>query len=210
VYEKNDLIIEVYLQMQEFQKVIDYVKRHIELSEEEASYFASLLRITKVRKKQYIVQPEFVCKYRTYIVQGAMRAYLIDNKGQDHTIAFAIEDWWISDYSSYIFQQPATLFVEALEESTLIQIDYNAEQLLMETHPKFERFFRIITQRSFAFLQQRILSNLSKTAEERYDEFMQKYPSIAARVPQYALASYLGFSTEFLSKIRNRKVKKLN
>jgi CRP-like cAMP-binding protein len=210
MYEKNDLIIEVYLQMQEFQKVIDYVKRHIELSEEEASYFASLLRITKVRKKQYIVQPEFVCKYRTYIVQGAMRAYLIDNKGQDHTIAFAIEDWWISDYSSYIFQQPATLFVEALEESTLIQIDYNAEQLLMETHPKFERFFRIITQRSFAFLQQRILSNLSKTAEERYDEFMQKYPSIAARVPQYALASYLGFSTEFLSKIRNRKVKKLN
>lgn len=196
--------------MQEFQKVIDYVNRHIQLSQEEASYFASLLRSIKVKKKQFIVQPEFICKYRTYIVQGAMRAYLIDNKGQDHTIALAVEDWWISDYSSFIFQQPATLFVEALEESTLIQIDYNAEQLLMETHPKFEKFFRIITQRSFAFLQQRMLSNLSKTAEERYDEFMQKYPSIAARVPQYTLASYLGFSTEFLSKIRNRKVKKLN
>lgn len=210
MYEKRVVVIEVYLQMQDFQKVIDYVNRHIQLTEEEAAYFASLLRLTKVKKKQYIVQPEFVCKYRSYVVQGAMRGYLIDNKGQDHTIAFAIEDWWISDYSSFIFQQPATLFVEALEDSVLIQIDYNAEQLLMETHPKFEKFFRIITQRSFAFLQQRMLSNLSKSAEERYDEFMKKYPSIAARVPQYTLASYLGFSTEFLSKIRNKKLKKLN
>ena len=99
--------------------------------------------------------------------------------------------------------------MEALEDTVLIQIDYNSEQLLMENHPKFERFFRIITRRSFSFLQQRMLSSLSKTAQQRYDEFIQKYPVIASRVPQYALASYLGFSAEFLSKIRNRKAKKL-
>ena len=136
-----------------------------------------------------------------------MRAYLVDSKGQSHTIAFAIEDWWISDMNSYLNQEPATLFVEALEDSTLIQMDYLSEQQLLETIPKFERFFRIISQRSFAFLQRRMLSNLSKTAEERYDEFIQKYSSIANRVPQYTLASYLGFSTEFLSKIRNKKTK---
>lgn len=194
--------------MNDFSEIKKYVARHIQLTGEEENYFVSLLRITKVKKKQCIVQPEFTCKYRSYVVDGAMRAYLVDNNAQEHTIAFAIEDWWISDYNSYITQEPATLFVEAMEDTILVQIDYNAEQLLMETNPKFERFFRIITQRSFAFLQKRMLSNLCKTAEERYEEFIEKYPSIASRVPQYALASYLGFSTEFLSKIRNKRIKK--
>lgn len=194
--------------MDEFEKIKKHVARYIQLTEEEENYFLSLPRIKKVKKKQFIVQPEFICKYRSYVVSGAMRGYLVDNNGQEHTIAFAVEDWWISDFSSFIFQQPATLFVEALEETTLLQLDYNAEQLLMETVPKFEKFFRIVTQRAFAFLQQRMLSNLSKTAEERYEEFMQKYPQIAQRVPQYALASYLGMSTEYLSKLRNNRLSK--
>jgi CRP-like cAMP-binding protein len=194
--------------MEELDTIRQYVARYIQLTKQEQEYFVSLLRITKVKKKQFIVQPEFICKYRTYVFTGAMRAYLVDNTGQDHTIAFAIDDWWITDYNSFIFQQPATLFVEALEDSTLIQIDYNTEQLLMETVPKFEKFFRIITQRSFAFLQQRMLSNLSKSAEERYEEFIHKYPRIVQKVPQYALASYLGMSTEYLSKLRNNKVTK--
>ncbi|HET6990304.1 MAG TPA: Crp/Fnr family transcriptional regulator [Bacteroidia bacterium] len=194
--------------MDEFDPIKKHVARYIQLSEKEEAYFVSLLRITKVRKKQFIVQPEFTSKYRSYVVSGTMRAYLIDNNAQEHTLAFAIDDWWISDYNSYINQEPATMFVEALEDSVLIQIDYNAEQLLMETVPKFERFFRIITQRSFAFLQKRLLSNLSKTAEERYEEFVGKYPEIVNRVPQYALASYLGFSSEFLSKIRNKRIRK--
>jgi len=194
--------------MNEFHKIKNYVARHIQLTEEEQEYFLSLLKIRKVKKKQFIVQPDFICKYRSYVYSGAMRAYLLDNKIQEHTIAFAIDDWWISDYNSYIFQQPATLFVEALEDTILIQIDYNAEQLLKEIVPKFENFFRIITERAFAFLQQRVLSNLSKTAEERYEEFMQRYAEIVKQVPQYALASYLGMSTEYLSKLRNNRLAK--
>jgi CRP-like cAMP-binding protein len=196
--------------MDDFLTIKEHVAKYIHLTEEEESYFISLLRITKVKKKQFIVQPEFISKYRSYVVKGAMRAFFIDKNGQDYSIAFAVEDWWISDYNSYIYQEPATFFVEALEDTTLIQIDYDAEQLLMEKVPKFERFFRIITQRSFATLQKRMLSNISKTAEERYEEFIEKYPSIANRVPQYTLASYLGFSTEFLSRIRNKRTKKLN
>lgn len=194
--------------MHEFEAIVNYVSRYIELTREEEEYFISLLRLTKVRKKQLIVQPEFVCKYRSYVLAGAMRAYLLDDNAKEHTVVISIEDWWISDFSSYLNQEPATLFVEALEDSLLIQIDYHSEQLLMERIPKFERFFRLITQRSFAFLQKRLLSNLSMSAQERYDEFLNKYPAIANRVPQYALASYLGFSTEFLSKIRNNKTKK--
>ncbi len=194
--------------MHEFEAIVNYVSRYIELTGEEEDYFISLLRLTKVRKKQLIVQPEFVCKYRSYVIKGAMRAYLLDDNAKEHTVVISIEDWWISDFSSYLNQEPATLFVEALEDSLLIQIDYHSEQLLMERIPKFERFFRLITQRSFAFLQKRLLSNLSMSAQERYDEFLDKYPAIANRVPQYALASYLGFSTEFLSKIRNNKTKK--
>ena len=181
--------------------------RYIDLTIDEQEYFISLLRINKVRKRQAIVQPEFICKHRSYVFSGAMRAYLVDKSANEHTIAFAIDDWWISDYNSYIFQQPATLFVEALEDTTLVQLDYNAEQLLKETNPKFEKFFRIITERSFAFLQRRMLSNLSMSAEERYEDFMAKYPVVAQRVPQYALASYLGMSTEYLSKLRNNRVK---
>ena len=194
--------------MNELETIKKYVARHIDLTLEEQEYFVSLLRVNKVKKKQFIVQPEFICKYRSYIHSGAMRAYLVDNNANEHTIAFAIEDWWISDFNSYIFQQPATLFVEALEATTLIQLDYNAEQLLKETIPKFEKLFRILTERSFAFLQKRMLSNLSMTAEERYEDFITNYSKIAQRVPQYALASYLGMSTEYLSKLRNNRVSK--
>ncbi|MGE5108063.1 MAG: Crp/Fnr family transcriptional regulator [Sphingobacteriales bacterium] len=190
--------------MNDFSPIIKYVSRHIQLNPEEEDYFTSLLRITKVRKRQFIVQPEFVCRYRSYVFEGALMAYLLGNSGEQYTIAFAVEDWWITDYNSYINQVPATLFVQAMEDTTLIQIEYNSEQLLLRSIPKFERFFRIITERSLNFTQQRVLSNLSKSAEERYLEFVNKYPGIVSRVPQYALASYLGFSTEFLSKIRNR------
>ncbi len=153
-----------------FEQLAAHIDRHIQLTAEERDFLFTLLRERTVRKKQNIVQPDFVCRYRSYIIKGVMRAYLVDDKGQDHTLAFSIEDWWISDYNSYIYQRPATLFVEALEETTVVELDYNAEQLLLQTHPKFERFFRIITQR--------------------------------------ALASYLGFTTEFLSKIRARRAKK--
>src|SRR2546421_7249185 len=107
--------------MDNFLPIIHHIGRYIHLSEKEQLHFVSLLRLVKVKKKQFIVQPEFTCRYRSYVVKGALRAYLVGNEGQEHTIAFAVEDWWIADYTSYINQTSATLFVEALEETTLIQ-----------------------------------------------------------------------------------------
>lgn len=192
----------------EYDLILEYISRYVDLTDDQINQLTPFFKIKKVKKRQFIVQPGFVCKHKSYVVKGAFRAYLVDSQGKEHTLAFAIEDWWISDYSSLIYQEPATLFVEALEDSVLIQIDFKDEQTFLKEIPKMEKFERIITQRSLAFQQKRLLSNFTKTAEERYDEFMSKYSAIASRVPQYALASYLGFSTEYLSKIRNRKTLK--
>ena len=142
------------------------------------------------------------------MLEGAFRSYFLSNDGVEHTISFAIEDWFISDFNSYINQTPASLFVEALEDSIIQQINYEDVENLCTKNPKFERFFRLAAQRSFAFSQRRVLSNLGKSAEERFLEFQKMYPTIVLRVPQYALASYLGMSAEFLSKIRKRVASK--
>ena len=189
-------------------KIVAYINRFISLTDEEAEQFSSAFKEVKVKKRQFIVQPNFVAKHRSYVLKGAFRAYVVDDNGQDHTIAFAIEDWWITDYNAYILQQPATMFVVALEDSVILQIDQQAEQQLKSSNHKFETFFRIRAERTAAFMQQRIIANLTQTAEERFENFEKKYPHIMQRVPQYALASYLGMTTEFLSRIRNKRAKK--
>lgn len=194
--------------MDTFAPIIDYVSRYVQLTDEETALFRTFLKIKRVKRRQFIVQPGFICKHKSYVLKGAFRTYLVDHKGKEHTLAFAVEDWWVSDYSSLIYQEPATLFVEALEDAVLVQIEYDDEQTFLKEIPKLEKFERIITQRSLAFQQKRLLSNFTQTAEERYQEYMQKYAAIANRVPQYMLASYLGFSTEYLSKIRNRRTSK--
>jgi CRP-like cAMP-binding protein len=108
--------------------IVDYIKRSVNLTDEEAIQFSDAFKEVKIKKRQFIVQPNFVVKHRNYVVEGAFRAYVIDDNGQDNTIAFAIEDWWITDYNSYILQKPATMFVVALEDSIILEIPYEKEQ----------------------------------------------------------------------------------
>lgn len=190
------------------ERILNYIERLVSLAEEERNVFATAFKEIKVKKRQFIVQPNFVAKHRYFVINGALRGYVIGDEGQDHTIQLAIEDWWISDYNSYMFQQPATMFVVALEDSILLQISFEDERKLKAMNYKFETFFRIIAERSTAFMQRRIISNLTMSAEERYNNFLEKYPLLAERIPQYAIASYLGMTTEFLSRIRNQKVKR--
>lgn len=179
--------------------------RLVDLDSSAAQALNDLVVVRRLKRKQYIVQPGYVCTHRTYVVQGALRAFLQGNDGVEYTIALSIDDWWITDYSSYHYQTPATLFVEAFEDSLVVQLPYEAEQKLLAKYPIYERFFRIISQSSFAHLQKRLLNNLSMDAESRYDAFVERYPKVASRFPQYIIASFLGMSTEFLSKIRKRK-----
>lgn len=191
-----------------YENILNNIKRYVALSEQDETDFTSIIRTTRVKKKQFIVQPNFVCSHQTYVLEGAFRSYFITNKGIEHTIQFAVEDWFISDFNSYINQTLASLYVEALEDSIVQQIAFNDVENICHNNPKFERFFRLVAQKSFAYSQRRVLSNLGKTAEERFTEFQDLYPSIIQRVPQYALASYLGMSAEFLSKIKKRLIQK--
>ena len=192
--------------MKDLQNILNNINRYVSLNEEDAVQFSSIVKTTRVKRRQFIVQPNFICRHQTYVLSGGLRSYFVNDEGVEHTIQFAIEDWFISDFNSYINQSPSSLFVEALEDSVVQQVAYADVEQLCEANPKFERFFRLVAQKSFAFAQQRILSNLGKTAEERFLDFQKQYPSIVKRVPQYALASYLGMSPEFLSKIRKRIV----
>lgn len=183
-----------------------HIQKRLSLSNDDLEEFCQNFKVSKVKKRQFIVQPEFVAKNRYYVVQGSFRAYVIGDEGQEHTIQFAIDDWWISDYNSYIFQQPASMFVMALEDSVVLQISYEAEQQLKKRKHVYETFFRILAENTAAHMARRVIINLTKTAEQRYELFLNRYPDIVSKVPQYALASFLGMTTEYLSKLRNKRV----
>lgn len=194
--------------MDDLAPFIANVKKKISLSLENMDRLIAAFKMVKVKRKQLVIQPGSVARHRIYVLKGAFRSFVIDDKGEDHTIQFAIDDWWISDYNSYVHQVPATQYVEALGDSIVLQIDHRAEEELKAANWELATLFRLMAEKSAAYLARRIVSNLTKNAEQRYHEFASAYPEAVRRLPQYALASYLNMSKEFLSKIRNDKVRK--
>lgn len=186
----------------------EYLVKFVTVTDEEQNLFCESFKEVKVKKKQFIVQPNFTDRHRNFVIKGAFRSYIIDDNGQEHTIQFAIENWWVSDFNSYIYQHPATLFIVALEDSIILELDFDKEQELKKSNHKFETFFRIMAEKGLAFEHRRIIFNLTHSAEARYENFLLNFPHFVQRVPQYALASYLGMGTEFLSRLRNKKVQK--
>jgi len=194
--------------MSDYSSFREHVLSRIPFTEEELNEFCDSFKAVRIKKRQFIEQPGFLARHRYFVVEGTFRAYVIGDEGQEHTIQFAIEDWWISDYNSYIFQQPATMFIVALEDSLILEIDYDSEQRLKNSRYKFETFFRILAENTAAYMARRVITNLTKTAEQRYEIFLEKYPNIVRKVPQYALASFLGMTTEYLSKLRHKRMAK--
>ncbi len=187
-----------------YQQILDHIGRYVSLTMQEQQYFTSLLKVKTLRKKQYLVQAGDVCSYDAYVNKGCLRSFYTDKTGQEHILSFSIEDWWVTDMQSFITRQPATCDIEALENCELLLIDYASMQQLYNKLPQFERYSRLILERSYVQLQQRVIESMSKTAEERYLDFISRYPSFQQRIPQYQLAAYLGISPEFLSKIRHQ------
>ena len=184
--------------------ILKNINRYVSLNTADEDQFLKIVTTKQVRKKEILVQPNSICQHQTYVVQGTLRSYFLTDNGEEHTIQFAVDDWFISDFNSYVSQTPASLYVEAIKDSTIQQITYQDVENLCLTNPKFERFFRLVAQKAFAYSQRRILSNIANTAKERYQKFYSLYPEIVQQVPQYMLASYLGMSSEFLSKIRKK------
>lgn len=182
------------------------IEKH-SFTEKEAEFFVSHFAERKVKKRQFIIQPDFIAKYRVFVAQGTFKAYVIDENGQEQVISLAMDGWWILDPNSFIYQQPATMFVEALEDSIILQLDFENEQILKAHSHQFETFFRTVAERGLAFMQRRLIASLTLTAEERYEQFSSKYPDFLQRVPQFTIASYLGMTTQYLSRIRKKQSK---
>ncbi|MBO9690846.1 Crp/Fnr family transcriptional regulator [Chryseobacterium sp.] len=193
--------------MEEELLIIKNISRHISLTNQEKSYFLSLLKEKKMAKKELILQQQQVCKEISFVQSGILRAYHMDVAGKEATIMFAISDWWITDMYCFINQKPAMLNIEALEESCILQLQKDDLDQLYLNVPKFERFFRIMMQNAYIREQLRTIENLSLPAEERYYNFLRKYPEAVKQIKQKQIASYLGITPEFLSLIKSNKQK---
>jgi CRP-like cAMP-binding protein len=191
-----------------YTRILKNISRFIVLTPEEEQYFTSLLRPKKIRKKQYLLQEGDICRYEYFVNKGCLRTYTVDQKGQEHVIQFAIEDWWTGDLYSFLTQTPARYYIDALEDTDLLCLDKNSLENLYTRVPKFERFFRHLLQNAFIASQRRINDMISLTADDRYCNFMSQYPLMEQRLPQKQIASYLGIKPESLSRLRSNWLKK--
>jgi len=183
------------------------ISRFITLTPEEEQYLTSILKIKKLKKKQYLLQEGDITRHQYFVNKGCLRTYTIDEKGQEHIIQFAIEDWWTGDMYSFLTQTAARYTIDAIEDSELLCLEKNALEELYIKVPKFEKFFRHLLQNAFVSMQERITANLSQPADERYCTFINKYPDMEKRLPLKQIASYLGITPESLSRIRSSYIK---
>ena len=181
--------------------IIDNISRFIDLTELEKQKYISLLTEIKVNKKTYLMQAGDITKYEYFITKGCLKVYTLDVDGAPHISMFAVEDYWTGDIASFITKQPSRYFIRATEDSELLGISRANYDLLFQEIPKFERFYRMLYQRSLISYIRRSNHGISLTAEERYIEFKKKYPNIVNRITQKDLAGYIGITPEFMSKI---------
>lgn len=193
-----------------YDSILKNVIKHIVLNQEEVDYFISLLRYKEVAKKDFLLRAGEIAKHLSFIHTGAFKAYHLDVKSNENIIMLAIDDWWITDMYSFSTGEPAVQFISAIEDSAVFQIQKTDFENLLVRVPSFERFFRILMQKAYVREQMRIIQNLSMPAEERYINFLKKYPKVSKRVLQKQIASYIGVSPEFLSSMRKRLGKKIN
>lgn len=187
--------------------LIAYFNQLLTLSEEEVTIVEATFKERRVKKRQFILQEGEVCKLNTFVVEGCFKMYMVDENGKEHNLQFAIENWWIGDIGSFHSGQPSRLYIEALENSIILQIKKEDQLKLFVEYPKFNRIFRVFTENALVSTQRRVLQNISSTAEERYLDFMERYPHLFNRISNVQIASYLGVTPEFLSTIRKRLVK---
>ncbi|WP_374173797.1 Crp/Fnr family transcriptional regulator [Flavobacterium tructae] len=183
-----------------------HIEKFVTLEAYEIHLLESVLSLSNIKKKDHVLREGQVCNTLYFIVKGCMRQYIINSKGAEQTLQFGIESWWITDYLSYHNHVPSHFYIQAVENSEVIALEQSVLESLLIQVPKLERYFRIVSQKSFGAAQMRIKFLFTMSAEERYHHFNNLNPDFVQRVPQYMLASYLDFSAEFMSKIRAGKV----
>ncbi|EDP69475.1 cyclic nucleotide binding regulatory protein [Flavobacteriales bacterium ALC-1] len=156
----------------------------------------------KIKKGSILLNPGDIVDTQYYILSGCLRTFHTDTFGKEYTVQFGIKDWWISDFTAFFSSEKAIMTIEALQDSVLYKISKKDKEYLYNKIPKIDRFFRIKLERAFAAFQKRILADIAKTAKERYLQFVTAYPDIEKSIKNYHIASYLGITTESLSRIR--------
>ncbi len=183
-------------------QLLDYINERVFLSEEEQELVASAFKLKQFKKKEFFLEQGKPNKLEGFVVSGTFRVFHIDNKLTEHVLYFGFKDWWVGDSASFNSDIPSFLTIQAMEESWLLFVTWEDKERLYETVPKLERLFRIITMRTLTVLQKRFFLTVGASAEDRYQELIQRHPGIEQLVPQHQIASYLGILPESLSRMK--------
>lgn len=191
-----------------FSSLAKYLVEKGGLTNDELRQIEEVAIAKKIRKRQYLLQEGYISHYISFVVKGCFRLYNIGKNGEEYSMRFAIENWWISDFDSFQSGQPSKYNIDALEDGELLMIKKEKWDALLETIPTFKKLIDKLTARNYEAHQNRILSNISETAEEKYNNFISTYPMIYDRIPLHMIASFLGLSRETLSRVRQQNSQK--
>lgn len=188
--------------------ILENISKHISLTLQEQELFLSKTETRHYKAKTILLNAGEVCKNSYFVNSGVLRSFNINDNIVEHVMSFACSGWWISDMYSLISQKPGNLFIEVIEDAEVVLLSKENQEQLYHEIPKLEHFFRILTENALVANQQRIMDNLSLSAEERFEKFCKKYPSLMQKVPQKQIASFIGVTPEFFSKMKARLLKK--
>jgi len=189
------------------EKLRSFFERTFPVTDEQFEFIKTMFIPKKVKKGEFLLREGELTRYAIFVASGCLRTYTIDDHGKEHILQFSPENWWTGDMS-FTSNVPSQCFIEALEDSEVLLTEMSSIQKLNAQIPEAASHYQSALQKSMAAKSQRILDSLSATAEERYIDFLKKYPSLAQRVPQHMIASYLGISPETLSRIRKQQSRK--
>ncbi|HMG88785.1 MAG TPA: Crp/Fnr family transcriptional regulator [Chryseolinea sp.] len=191
-----------------YEPLFAYFERNFKLTEPDKSVIRLAVSPKTIKKGEFLQRQGEVARLGAFVCKGFLRSYVIDNKGKEHVIQFAPESWWISDKDGMNKDALATYFIDAIEDSELLTTDMQGHVTMLQKIPGYAESFQKGMQKRTAAKDNRIVHSLTSTAEERYNDFLATYPTIAQRVPQHMLASYLGITPETLSRIRKAQSKR--
>lgn len=190
------------------QNLIDKIKKAIPLSKEAEKYIYSIAKEKTLRKGEILIREGQTVEKTFFVIQGSLRSFCIDKEGKEHALQFAIKDWWISDFMAIYNNEPASLTVESITDSIVIEFNTKALDAIYSRFPELEAFQRKNLERHVVSLHKRILNQLQLSALERYNLFLEQYPDIEQDIPNYHIASYLGITQQSLSRVRAENAKK--